>query len=102
MKYGYHIVRVEYSKRIFNDLFTANVKYGGKNESNYIFNGNKANLLSLNLLFDLISEPQERRNKHLKYTFSELKIRNFQIPQKLLKFAIFTNFTSEIGLRILL
>ena len=26
-------VRVKYSKRIFNDLFTANVKYGGKNES---------------------------------------------------------------------
>ena len=39
----------------------------------------------------------------IKYTFSELKIRNFQIPQKLLmlKFAIFTKFTSEIGLRIL-
>ena len=49
--------------------------------------------------YDLISEPQERRNKHLKYTFKE----NFQIPQKLLmlKFAIFTKFTSEIGLRIL-
>ena len=27
------IVRVKYSKSIFNDLFTANVKYGGKNES---------------------------------------------------------------------
>ena len=33
MKYGYHIVHVKYSKIIFNDLFTANVKYGGKNES---------------------------------------------------------------------
>ena len=44
--------------------------------------------------YDLISEPQERRNKHLKYTFSELKIRNFQIPQKLLmlKFTIIYKF----------